>query len=61
MRFVNPMGGCELQYGNPLRMVQNEMQIVMIRDHFVRVRGKSVSSYLLAMACLGLVREFVFV
>ena len=52
-QFVNHTDGFALQYGNPANSVHNDTQIAAIREHFLRMQGLNVSSYLPAVACPG--------
>ena len=58
--FVNHSDGYTLQYGNPLNTVQNNTQISTIREHFFRLQGVNVTSYLPAVACPGPVAEYTY-
>ncbi|MCJ1311097.1 hypothetical protein MMC25_004767 [Agyrium rufum] len=58
--FVNHTDGYELQYGNPLNSAQNNTQISLIRQHFFRMMGQTVSSYLPAVACPGNTAEYTY-
>lgn len=52
-QFVNHTDGFTLQYGNPANTAQNDTQIASIREHFFRMQGLNVSSYLPAVDCPG--------
>ncbi|MCJ1286912.1 hypothetical protein MMC26_006258 [Xylographa opegraphella] len=58
--FVNHTDGYELQYGNPLNSVQNNTQISIIRQHFFKMQGVTVDSYLPAVACPGNTAEYTY-
>ena len=59
-RFVNHSDGFSLQYGNPLNTAQNNTQISLIRQHFFRMMGQTVGSYLPAVACPGYDAEYTY-
>ena len=58
--YVNHSDGYTLQYGNPLNTVQNNTQISTIRQHFFRMQGENVTSYLPAQACPGPTAEYTY-
>ena len=58
--YVNHSDGYTLQYGNPLNTVQNDTQISTIRQHFFRMQGQNVTSYLPAQACPGPTAEYTY-
>jgi len=58
--YVNHSDGYTLQYGNPRNTVQNNTQISTIREHFFRMQGVNVTSYLPAVACPGPTAEYTY-
>ena len=58
--FVNHSDGFALQYGNPANTPQNNTQISLLRQHFFKMQGLEVGSYLPAVPCPGPVAEYTY-
>nr|OQO27610.1 hypothetical protein B0A51_03599 [Rachicladosporium sp. CCFEE 5018] len=58
--FVNHTDTFTLQYGNPLNTALNNTQISTIRQHFFKMQGLNVSSYLPAVACPGKLADLTY-
>ncbi|KAF8839442.1 glycoside hydrolase [Paxillus ammoniavirescens] len=58
--YVNHTDGLTMQYGNPLNTVQTNMQIAEMRQHFFRMKGQNVSTYLPSVACPGYEAEYTY-
>lgn len=58
--YVNHGDGFTLQYGNPVNTGQNNTQISLIRQHFFRMKGETVDSYLPAVPCPGPTAEYTY-
>ncbi|KAL9121848.1 MAG: hypothetical protein Q9187_001595 [Circinaria calcarea] len=58
--FVNHTDGFTMQYGNPANSAEVNAQIRAIRQHFFRMRNRTVDGYLPCVACPGPAAEYTY-
>ena len=56
--YVNHTDSFTLQYGNPVNTVQNNTQISLIRQHFFKMMGQTISTDLPCAPCPGPTAEY---